>query len=589
MSQLPRVIAKRIDGGLRLAGPSVDGIHLKIGYAVGGVVNQVVSESDGTTAQADFLGGPLLTAAAVSLEKVSPVLMMKMAASTPGTFVTPVGIGAARGADGATLTLTLANGQPYRATSVDLKFTSASTWDAGTITITGTDAAGNSQTETVNQAAIQALGAGAQVWRGKKVFLTISSIAKAAQGADTGTVTAVFGNKTTAQASSDSSFWLSGTPTNRWQVQARLEKDGNVTDAAALPAFSYTLDDGNSWVGPLAMPVNGAYPLPSGLQTGLTLNFAGAACKAGDVFRQECVAPVSTTQDLSDALAAANASQFDFECIHVVGPLDAVSAAVVSSYITAAENQSSPKPWFAVIEVRDQNPDGTETESAWINAISGTSPGFQNFADYRISAAAGFGEILDPLTGRIERRSLAWPYAGRLMEIPVGVDPGEVALGPVTGITKLYHDEAAREALDSQRFATFRTFGRLQGYYVTLGRMLYPVGSDFRKVQYLRVINKAMRLVYDALLIYVNSRIKVDAKTGRILEKQARAIELPIVTLLKTILGDNITEPRVRVDRTRNMIVESKLSAKVGIVPVGYAEIVEFGIGLINPAIEQVA
>lgn len=586
MSNLPGVSGKRQDGGLRLPGPSTDGLHCKIGPSTLGLYNTVYVESNASSLVSDLGAGELVESGAYFLEEVNPGYFIRCNTSVAGSLVvwrTLLGPIAATVTTGVIPGLT----QPDEATSVDCFFTAASLWDGGNLTFVGVDPSGAAINYVLTQATIVALGVGAQVFRIPKVFAAngITSVSKAATGANTGTLTVKYGTKKAAGSSaSDGTMFVTGTPTARFQVQVVVLTDGDVSTSP--PTVNITVDGGNNFYGPIAIPVGGVYALPSTFATGLTINLSGAAIKAGDVYYQETIGPTWNNTDLATAMAAANASQYDFEAMHILGAVDAVAAAVISSYITAAENQNSPKWYFVTADTRDMAV--AESETTWINSIAGASPGFLNYADYRVSMCASPCELLDPVTSRINRRGASSAYIRRLMAISVGTAPSETDLGPLDGITLIYHDEDKREALDSQRFTTLRTFGRLQGIYVTQGEMMYPTGSDFQRIQSLRVINKGMRIVYDALLPYVNKKVQVDRTTGAITEDAARSIELPIVTLLRNLLGDDITEPRVQINRSDNMLITRRLRAKVGIIPVAYAEHVDFTIGLLNPALELI-
>lgn len=581
---LPGVYLTRQDGGLRLPGQGVDGLHLKIGPAYQGTVNVVGAYGNLNDTVADFKTGPLVDSAAIGFEKLSLQYLMRCAASTAGTYPTRTRVHAA-------VLATLAGGPPTPfpgpftlATDSNIECDFAAGWDGGNILITGTDLDGNAQTETLTAAA------GTTV-KGVKVFKagSITAMSKSLVGVAASAVNTFQGTKTKAATGTNSKFTVTGTPTDAYRVRVRMTTGGDV--AAGTPAFEYSLDGGNNYVGPVLVPAGGVYTVDTALGTGLTFTFVGTATVATDAFAQDTVAPTFNNTDLTNALTAANASVYDFECIHIIGTVDATFAATISTFAQAAEVQNTPKWYVIIVEPRDigTHDSPAETETAWKTAISGVSPGFVNVADYRIGAVAGYGEVLSPLTGRIQRRSLGSTYAARLMSISVGTSPAQTSDGPVSGVSALYHDEGLSEGLNNERFTTFRTYGKqLPGYFVTLGLQLKPNGSDYRKVQSLRTVNKCMRLTYSELLYYIESKVKVNSKTGRILEKQAVAIELPIVTLLKEVLGDDITEPRVTVDRTVNIITTSKLVVTVGIVPVGYAEFIYGKIGLLNPALEIV-
>jgi len=581
---LPGVTLRRQDGGLRLPGSGVDGLHLKIGVAYQGTVNVVGAYSNLNDAVTDFKHGPLVDSAAIGFEKLSLQYLMRIAASTAGTI-------AGRTRVHAQVLATLAGGPPTPfpgpftlATNSNVEATFSAGWDGGDIVITGTDLDDAAQTETITAVANSTV-------KGVKVFKagSITGVTKSLVGT-TGNVNLWQGTKTVQGGSTtNSKFTVTGTPSDAYRIRVRVTTGGDV--AAGTPAFQYSLDGGNNYVGPVLIPAGGVYTLASSLYTGLTFTFVGTTLIVGDAFSQDTIAPTFNNSDLTNALTAANASIYDFEWIHIIGTMDATLAATVSAFAQAAETQNTPKWYGVTVEPRDfglyDSP--AETQTAWKTALAGVSPGFLNVADYRIGAVAGFGEVLSPLTGRIQRRSLGSTYVARLMSVSVGTSPAQTSDGPVSGVSALYHDEGLSEGLNNERFTTFRTYGKqLPGFFVTLGLQLKPNGSDYRKAQSLRVVNKCMRLTYAELLFYIEAKIKVNSLTGKILEKQAKAIEKPIITLIQETLGDDITDVRVTVDRNANIITTSTLSVTVGVIPVGYAEFINGTVGLLNPALEIV-
>lgn len=580
---LPGVYLTRQDGGLRLPAEGVDGLHLKIGPATKGDFNTVTPFSNLSDVVSTHEAGDLVDSLALGFEKLSLQYGLRCATNTAGSIATRTRVHAQ-------VLASLAGGPPTDfpgpitfATDSNVEADFSAGWDGGNIVITGTDLDGNAQTETLTAAA------GTTV-KGVKVFKanSITGITKSLVGT-TGNVNLWQGTKTkVGSTSTNSKATVSGTPNASYRLRWRVTKGGDV--ASGTPAFEFSID-GLNYIGPVTIPAGGVYALPTYLHTGLTITFVGTSLIAGDTFKQDTIGPTFNNSDLTAALTAANASTYDFEAIHICGPVDDTLCATITTFINSAETQNTPKWYLVVVETRDINQYSSpaETEAQWMTALAGATPGFANVADYRIGAVAGHANVLSPVSGFYQRRSGAWPYVTRLMSISVGTSPAQTSDGPISGVSELYHDEGLREGLNGERFTTLRTYGKqLPGFFVTLGLMLKPNGSDFKKVQSLRVVNKAMRLTYAELLFYIEKKIKVNSKTGKILEKQAQAIEKPIITLLSNVLGDDITEPRVFVDRNTNLIQLGKLIVTVGIVPVGYPERIEGKVGLLNPALEIV-
>src|SRR5574340_210135 len=98
-------------------------------------------------------------------------------------------------------------------------------------------------------------------------------------------------------------------------------------------------------------------------------------------------------------------------------------------------------------------------------------------------------------------------------------------LSMTPGVKDLYRDERATPGLDDARITTLTTLLGIAGSYVTQGLTLAPQGSDFALIQNRRVLDKANRYFRIALARYQNESIRVNGKTGRILEREAAQIE----------------------------------------------------------------
>lgn len=369
---------------------------------------------------------------------------------------------------------------------------------------------------------------------------------------------------------------VSGLPNDNYEVIVEITRSGSVAGGDA--AFKYSLDGGDTWSAEKALAAS--YALE---ETGLTLAFTDGAgpvyFKRGDRFSFTTTAPSYTPSDLNAAMNALLGDPREWGFVHVVGAATSAVFAAVDALMAKAE--ANQRYAFAVLEARDMT--GGESESAWMNAL------FTEFADSastRVAVVAGHAEIISPLTGRVQRRSLAWPYTGRLSAIPISEDPARVARGPVPGIVSLYHDEARSVGLDPAGFTTFRTFTGLTGYYVTNGRMKAPGGSDFDLVQNRRVMDAACRIAVNAARRFLNESVRVD-DAGLIDERDAQRIEGYVKGQLEAALvgPGHISAVDVVLGRASNVLSSRSTTLTVRVRPLGYLKWIEVQIGFENPAL----
>lgn len=365
---------------------------------------------------------------------------------------------------------------------------------------------------------------------------------------------------------------VSGAPNDSYSVQVRITRAGTNL-AAGTAAFQYTLDGGDNWSAEIAVPTGGTYALPS---TGLTLTFvnggSGTSFEVGDTYSFTTTAPAYTLTDLNAAIDVLLADPREWGFLHVVGAATPAVAAGVAVRMQQAE--TAYRFAFALLEA----PDDTDSNllSSW-----------NTFADKRVAVAAGYAELASPLTGRVLKRSVAWPAAGRLAAIPVHEHLGRVNTGPVQGVVSLYRDEAATPGLDPAFFTTMRTIIGRQGFYFTRGRIKAHAGSDFQFIENRRVMDRACRIARNAALRYLNDNVRVDA-AGNIYEPDARAIEAFVEGQLIAglISPGHASAVQVTLTRDSNVLSSRSTTLTVRVRPLGYLEYIEVDIGFTNPALE---
>jgi len=365
-----------------------------------------------------------------------------------------------------------------------------------------------------------------------------------------------------------------GVANDRYNVIVTPVRAGTVgTDPE--PGFTISLDGGATVSGEIRMPATGDYVIPN---TGLTIHFTVATLGVGDVYTFTTTAPAWATGDVTTAVNALRDSTKSVGLIYLVGFADATAAGVFN---TALSGYLAKKKFVRGI---CETVDFSSTESAWMTTVQ---TNYATFTSNLLSVAAA--PILYPsaLTGVQHRRSVGWPYVLRLADISISKSAGEVIDGALDNVKTVYHDEALVPGLDSERFVTLTSIPGLIGYYITRCNLMYSVGSDFTEMQYGRVMDEACRIVYNFFVQRLNSRVRLDPKTGFILEKDARSLESGCNAKLNQGLvqpGD-ASKATVTLSRVDNISTTKTLTVTAKILPVGYIQDVEVTMTFQNPAL----
>lgn len=362
---------------------------------------------------------------------------------------------------------------------------------------------------------------------------------------------------------------LTGTPTDSFEVQVRITRAGNLTNAA----FELSVDGGINWGPETAMPLGGEYPIPG---SGLTIEFDddsgnSGAFAIGDIHRWTTTAPAYNLESLNEAFDVLLGDPREFGHVHVVGAATPATFAGVA--VRMQEAQRKYRFTWALLETAEDS--DSNLLSTWSNA-----------ADTRVAVSAGSALIASPLTGRAQWRSAAWVASGRISAVPVSEHLGRVISGPVQGVIQLDRDEFRTPGLDAAGFLTMRTIIGRTGHYFTRGRMKAPEGSDYQFVESRRVMDLSCRVGRNALLRFMNDSVRVDA-AGNILDADARAMEAYArgQLIAAVVSPGHASDVDVRVKRDTNVLSSRRTSAVVRILPLGYLEWIELDIGFINPAV----
>ncbi len=344
--------------------------------------------------------------------------------------------------------------------------------------------------------------------------------------------------------------------------------------AVATATFRYSLDNGDTWSAAILTAATVALT-----GTGITLAFAAGTYVAGHQYSAQSVGPSYNITGLTTALGVAVVNVNPFRLIHAVGyGADATAtASIIASVQSTIETASTTNHRYTrvVIEAAD------DVDADQITAVASTDA-------KRVALVAGFAELVNPFTGGFWRRPAAWVFVSRVMSVRISRDPGAVADGALPGVLTIERDEFKTPALDIARINTLRTWVGRFGFFVTRGRLLAQIGSDFTNLTNGFVMDAACAVAYDALLNFVNSDVVVQAANGRISEQEAQSIEAFVTAKLREAISDpgDASDVDFVIDRTSNVLTTELLRGKTRILPLGYLRFIENELSFRNPAAE---
>jgi hypothetical protein len=378
---------------------------------------------------------------------------------------------------------------------------------------------------------------------------------------------------------------VSGAPFDAYKVRVTIVL-GGTNPAAGTATFKYSVDGGDNYSGEIALPTSGSYPITG---TGLTLAFTAASLVAADTYSFDSVAPGYNSTELTTAWNALVADPRTWKFCHITGAASSAAnqatiATAVGALLTTAE--TNYRFTYAILEMPDLG-DGTTGDAASIAA-------YASFAHSRIMQCAGFCELTSIVSGRIHKRSAAWPIAARRHKAPISESSMRVKSGSLPGVVSLYRDELLHRGLDAARFATLRTHVGRAGFWITEGKMMAAQGSDYGLVQRREVMDRACTIGRSAMVEELGDGLRVNpanaaSRPGMIDERDARAIESEILAkVAEAVLavGALLRSLGATVNRTDNIISSNLVRAKIRVLPKAYANNMSADIGFENPALD---
>jgi hypothetical protein len=385
---------------------------------------------------------------------------------------------------------------------------------------------------------------------------------------------------------------ITGAPIDAYTVIVTVVRAGTA-GTAPEPGFTISLDGGLTTSREIRMPSNHIY---AGLAatTGMTLNFTAATLAVGDTYTFTTTAPTWVVADVETAINALRASTHQAALLYVVGAAAESDAAGIVTALAQFNGTYSKRFIRTIVEARDIDTTTAESEATWMAAIEADYATFQSDL---VGVAAGGHLNVSAISGVSFRRNIGWLAIVRagLTKVSRGLNAvADGALAASKGsspISVVYHDEAKNPGLDANRFITVRSFDGLNDYYITNPNLMCGPTSDFTLLQYGRVMDEACVIANTYFTGLLGGDVRLNRKTGFILERDALAIESASTAVLEEGLlntGD-VSAIWTEVSRTDNISNTKTLTVTIKILPLGYIGTVSATLTFVNPAFGQVA
>ena len=367
----------------------------------------------------------------------------------------------------------------------------------------------------------------------------------------------------TINKTGESTLTVTGKPLDNYEVSVEILTDGGPNEAI----FQYSLDGKDTYSGKITIPLEGAYLIPN---TGIQLTFAPAV-KAGETYSFSTKAPQASVASIMAAVQVLLDTTLSFESIYVTGE----SSKPMWVAGDALANEATTKFRYVYMSFEAPYKKAGQTTNDWVMELIAAR---EDFASTRTQVFAGFGEVLDTLTGRQVLRSTGGHHRGQVATLKVQQSPGEVNEGSLKGIIKIMPEDlnpAHILLLDEAGYTTIRKYEDLNGIYITNGRMMAEIISDYQQEENRRLMDKVCKQVRVQALRFVKSGAT---------ERSIRALQAYLQHTLDIMQGEGeLYSARIVIPPDQDIWATSKLRVKIRVVPVPIMREIELDLGLENP------
>ena len=295
----------------------------------------------------------------------------------------------------------------------------------------------------------------------------------------------------------------------------------------------------------------------------------------GDTYAFSTTEAAPTLEDLTDALEALTASRLSDQIswVHVAQPCGASAWAAL---VALVETLFPATYRYVHLVCEATAPREGETTDHWVQRLLDESA---DVSHPRLSVVAGRVMATHPVTGDDFAFNLAPIYCGRLAQVPEQRSPGAVIDGALPFVTGLSPDDLTDAhilQLDTTgRFVTARRYAGLPGIFITNGRMMAAPTSDYRWVEWRRVMDLACTEVRLAGLRSEHIEYDEAALPAIVADLQA--------PLNRMVAAGKCTAAEIAVPAGQDVLGTSTLRVKIRIQPKATLRWLELELALSNP------
>jgi hypothetical protein len=265
-----------------------------------------------------------------------------------------------------------------------------------------------------------------------------------------------------------------------------------------------------------------------------------------------------------------------------------VTAAVPKAQVLMDKLFANHMPSDIIIEGRSFT--GTASAAANLRALASTNVRVVIAQDLDVAPAAAtairkahaaVGTILGTSSKARVSDNIGWVEQYNLASVAFGrwINCGLSSNLPIVGTAYTSID---LDTLNTLGYIFVRKFVGESGSYWNDSHSCCEATSDYYCMENVLVINKAVRGVYKALLPKVNSPVKVNA-AGQLPSEVVVAYESIGARPIETMrINEEVSEFAIYINPFQNIITQSKLNAKINIVPIGTARNIEVEIGYVQ-------
>jgi hypothetical protein len=200
------------------------------------------------------------------------------------------------------------------------------------------------------------------------------------------------------------------------------------------------------------------------------------------------------------------------------------------------------------------------------------------------------GDMVSQIRGSKQARAAGWGIAAHAMKFDIGVEPAEIGLGPVTGVSIVdarnnprHHNEEKTPGLDDLRLTTYRTVQGEEGVYITNTRLMSASGSDYVFLPHARCMNRAATIAVQVLRKRLSRGVAKDPKPGPqgqryIAEHEAILVEQLVQTDIDPALQGKVDDIKFTLSRTDDISSNGFVTVHCFIESVSLAYVKEFDV-----------